>query len=194
MSSYSLSFTGSAVRKAESILLARCYREENDWQAVSKAAIDDDLLMIHAVSSRKRVSSELIKRLRNLSQEEIEYLASATPTEQNLLLWIAICRTYQFAEDFSREVIADRFKGLSATITPGVFEGFYDEQSSIHPELRAISEKTHERLRNQFLQMVREVGLADEEGKVQPVFLSPALALLLEKHNQDEYSLFPQMR
>ena len=194
MSNYLLSFTGSALRKAESILLARHYDDTGDWAETRRAAIDDDLLMIHAPSSRKRVTQELIKRLKRLSAHEISYLVHSTPTEQNLMLWVAVCRTYQFADDFSREVLTERFKGSSNVITPGVFESFYDEQATIHSELREISENTHVRLRNQFLQMVREADLIDEEGKVQQVFIPPELQALLDKAGWGEAAIFPTVR
>jgi hypothetical protein len=194
MSNYSLSFTGSALRKAESLLLAQYYLDTDDWQAVRKAAVNDDLLMIHSPSSRKRVASELIKRLNTLNTEELHLFVAAPPTVQGLILWVAVCRTYRFAEDFSREVIAERFKGTSATITTGVFEGFYDEQASLHSELRSISEKTHGRLRNQFMQMLREANLINESGVIQQVFLPPTLETLLDAARRGESTLFPTAR
>ena len=194
MSNYSLSFTGSALRKAESILLARCFLDVKDWQSVRKSAIEDNLLMIDSPSSRKRIAAELIKRLRNLTTEELDYLAETIPSEQSLLLWVAVCRTYQLAEDFSREVITHRFRGLCATITPGSIESFFDEQAVIHPELRSLSEQTRVRLRNQFLQMVKEAGLIDDKNQVQQVFLPQRLEALLKTAARDEAALFPTVR
>ena len=194
MSSYSLSFTGSALRKAESIILARHYDSTGDWAQTRKAALNDDLLMIHSLSSRKRVVSELIKRLTTLSTCENSYLIHSTPTEQNLMLWVAVCRTYQFADDFSRAVLAERLKGSSNLITSGVFEDFYDEQATIHPELREISEQTHARLRNQFLQMVREAGLINDAGRIQQVFIPLELKALLDRAGFSETAIFPTAR
>lgn len=70
MTRYLLSFTASPIRRAECVTLSRKYLELNDWQLVRKASIDEDLLMLHSESSRKRVSGELIKRLKNLSKVE----------------------------------------------------------------------------------------------------------------------------
>jgi hypothetical protein len=193
LSDYSLSFTGSALRKAESVILARHYNATGDWVETRKAAIAEDLLMIPSVSSRKRVTSELIKRLKTLSAQENSYLIHAAPTEQSLILWVAVCRTYQFVDDFSRKVLGDRFKGLFGAITPGVFEGFYDEQVAIHPELRQISEQTHARLRSQLLQMIREAGLTDDEGIVQRAFISPELQSLLDEAGWGEAAIFPKV-
>jgi len=194
LSSYSLSFTGCALRKAESIILARHYDGTGDWAKTRRAAIDDDLLMIQALSSRKRVIQELIKRLDTLSTSENSFLINSTPTEQNLLLWVAVCRAYQFADDFSRGVLAERMKGSSRVITRGVIEDFCDEQAVTHPELHKISDQTHIRMRNQFLQMVREAGLIDDAGRIQRVFISPELKKLLNIARGNETAIFPIAR
>lgn len=191
---YSLSFTGSALRRPESVILARHYYGSGDWYKTRKAAIDDNLLVISSLASRQRIASELLKRLTNLSDTENCYLINTAPSEQNLILWIAVCRTYQFIDDFSREVLAKRLTSSSNVITTGVFESFFDEQAAIHPELSKISEQTHSRLRRQLKQMMYEAGLINDNGRVLMVYLPLELIALLDQAGRNETTIFPTKR
>ena len=101
MERYALSFTACSVRRPECVALARSYCESGEWKAVRTAIEKDDILMIRSESSRKRIGQELTKRLKNLSDKEVVQLAECGDSqEQTALVWIAICRTYEFIRDF----------------------------------------------------------------------------------------------
>lgn len=175
MTRYLLSFTASPIRRAECVTLSRKYLELNDWQLVRKAAIDEDLLMLHSESSRKRVSGELIKRLKNLGPKELAKLADAQTTTpaQFAILWVAVCRTYEFVSDFTQQVVAERWGTGRGTLPYGAYEEFCSEAALVHPELAKLAEGTKGRLRNQLYQMLREMGFIDESLNLNP-YLLPA--------------------
>ena len=65
---YALSMSGSTARVQECLIAARTYLELGDWNAVRKSIVEDNLFQLNAPSSRKRVASEIVKRLRTLTE------------------------------------------------------------------------------------------------------------------------------
>ena len=164
MGRYLLSYTACPMRRPESVILARAYLDCVNWDEVRRQCLEDDILMLRFESSRKRISSELIKRLKTLSGAELAALAHNDETAaQTALCWIAISRTYEFIRDFVEQVVATRWEQGKGNLLIGAYEAFYEEASATHPELEKLAEATRPRLRNQLFQMLREAGFIDQE-------------------------------
>ncbi|MCI1665143.1 MAG: DUF1819 family protein [Atopobiaceae bacterium] len=177
MSSYSLSYTAASLRRPESVTLAQTFTATPDWGEVRRRCVEDDILMLRFESSRKRISSELIKRLRNLSAGELEGLAGSDDSAlQTAILWVAVCRTYEFVADFAEQVIAERWESGKRDIPVGAYETFFEEAALVHPEVAKLTESTRPRMRNQLYQMLREAGMLDDATGLLPLIL-PASAL-----------------
>ena len=189
MGRYVLSFTACPMRRPECITAARSYLELGDWKAVRSAIEKDDILMIRSESSRKRIGLEIVKRLKNLSDSEIGRLAECGDSqEQTALVWIAICRTYEFIRDFLGDVVFVRWRDGLGNLPQGAYESYVEEASVLHPELSSISDGTKTRLRNQLFQMLREVGIIDADDVLQPCLLPFGME---ERLVPDERVFFP---
>lgn len=160
------------MRRPECVILVRAYLSSTNWQEVRRQCLEDDILMLRFESSRKRISSELIKRLKTLSDAELNTLANSDETAaQTALCWIAICRTYEYIRDFAQQVVATRWEQGKGNLPIGAYEAFFDEASIAHPELAKLSEGTRPRLRNQLYQMLREAGFIDKQFTMLPYVL-----------------------
>ena len=176
MGKYLLSFTACPMRRPECVTIARSYLDLRDWKAVRSAIDNDDILMIRSLSSRKRIGLELCKRMRRLSEEELQILADCGDSAQESnMCWVAICRTYEFVRDFLDNVISARWSDGLGDLPQGAYEGFFSEASLTHPELETLSEGTRQRLRNQLFQMLREVGFINADGALLPYLVPFAL-------------------
>ncbi len=177
---YALSYTAAGLRRAETQALAREHAATPDWAELRRRSVDEDLLMIRQVSSRKRVTGELIKRLRNLTPAELEALASAADARvAEALCWLAICRTYEFVAAFAVNVAGERWREGVTTLTDGVYEAFYEQQAELHPELSSISDQTRARLRSQLFTIMREMGFLLKDGTLVAYQMPPAAAGLV---------------
>lgn len=187
MGRYVLSFTACPMRRPECVTLARSYHELGDWKAVRSAIERDDILMIRSESSRKRIGLELVKRLRNLSDDELSQLASCGDSEQQTaLVWISICRAYEFICDFLNDVVAVRWRDGLGNLPQGAYENYVEEASALHPELATLKDGTKKRLRNQLFQMLREAGIIDKDDVLQAYLLPYGMELAA-----DERVFFP---
>lgn len=164
---YLLSYSAAAIRRADCVTLAKAYLECNDWAEVRHRVLDDDILLIKAESSRKRIATELIRRMMCLDDGEISALASVSGSKaQAAICWIAVCRSYGFISKFITDCAAERWFGGMKTLTDGVYDSFVSEEAVVHPELVTISSATQGKIRSQLFTMLREMEFVDKAGNM----------------------------
>lgn len=186
---YPLSYTAAGLRRDETVALAQAFSRLGDWDEVRRQAVDDDLLMIRQVSSRRRVAGELIRRLKNLAPAECAFLANVPASASaDAVIWLAICRTYPFIASFTTEVVRERWHDGVTTLNDGVYEAFVTEQAALHPELSQLKEQTAARLRLQLFTMLRTMGFLSQGGSLLPYLIPSDVAALL---SDDDLALFP---
>lgn len=187
----SLSYTAAGIRRTETVTLAKAYAELQDWAAVRKSSVDDDLLMIRQESSRKRVTAELLKRLRNLTPAELAALAQPQSAGfASALCWLAICRTYEFIRGFTINIVGERWNEGVRTLPLGAYETYIAEESTIHPELEGLSDQTKARLRSQLFTMMREMGFLDKQQEMHPYLMPEGVSSIID---EEDFVFFPTL-
>lgn len=187
----SLSYTAAGIRRTETVTLAKAYAELQDWDAVRKTSVDDDLLMIRQESSRKRVTAELLKRLCNLTPAELTALAQPQSAGfASALCWLAICRTYEFVRGFTINVVGERWNEGVRTLPPGAYETYVAEESTMHPELEGLSDQTKARLRSQLFTMMREMGFLDKQQEMHPYLMPEGVSSTID---EEDFVFFPTL-
>lgn len=190
-SKYCLSMSGSSVRRPDTLATARTYLELGDWTKTRKHVVDANLYQLNAESSRKRVSGELVKRLQTLSDEEVRFLVDSYGDDQSAMLWVSVCRTYEFVHDISIGVLKDRYESGIPTYTEGAYEAFFEEQAMLHPELERLTSGSRKKMRNQVFRMMVECDLVSEKGDITPIHPSPDFVRIVDLGHRDDLDLFP---
>ncbi len=188
---YSLSFTAGGLLYHESVKMASLYLEVKDWDKVYLTTINNNLLQAKAVSSLKRISSELISRLKPLSLLELNYFVNANYQEQLYFLWILICRRYSFIGDFAKEVIREHYLIMRTTVTYDDFSVFYLHKAEFHSELEEISEATKGKLRQVLFKIAKDVGILTKDNIVIPVQPTKELAKIILESSAEDLKFFP---
>lgn len=188
---YSLSMSGSSARMQESLLAARTYLELRDWAATRAKIVDENLFQLNAVSSRKRVAGELVKRLKTLTDKELEFFASSYGDDRCAMLWIAICRTYRFVHDLSQEVIAGRYERTIPDFTQEAYDVFFDDQVDVHPELAKMTEGGRKKMSNTILRMLVECQLVSDDRIITPLHPTQAFFDTLDEAHEGDLRVFP---
>ena len=191
MAGYSLSMSGSSVRRPETLETARMYLEIGDWKEVRRRVIDENVYQLNAISSRKRVAGELVKRLSTLTDDEVNFLVSSYGDDQSAMLWVSVCRTYEFVSTLSVSIIKDRYNSGIPSFTEGAYEAFFEQEAEIHPELDKLTEEGRKKMRNQILRMLVECDLVSEDGTITPIYPSPGFASAIDPGHLDDLDLFP---
>lgn len=188
---YALSFTTGGLLLREASRAAEIYLQLGNWDAVSQAVREGNLLQARTSSSSARVVRETLQRLRTLSDEEVLLISEGSPTEARHLMWAAVCRKYALIAEFAEEVVRERFLLLRPVLTGDDFDQFVLGKSLWHPELDEIRPSTARKLRQNTFRMLREAGLHSNAGDITPAMLSGRISDALNERTPSDIRFFP---
>ena len=188
---YRLSFTSGGLLLREAAVAAPLYQSLRDWAMVRAVIDDENRLQARTVSSARRLSRELIQRLAELTDEEIDLIVDATSVERGHLMWAAACRRYDLIGEFAEEILRERFLLMTPTLGPEDFDGFVRAKSLWREELAELADSTLRKLRTNLFLMLRETGMVTEAGHILQSLLSPRVAALLATRTPSDIRFFP---
>lgn len=162
-SNFYAAFSAGALLHQESIALAELYLSggSGNWLAVRDQVKAENMLQKRTVSTLQRTAREVVTRLKCLSDLELRFLIEASHQEQAYLLWVAMCRRYQFVADFAVEVLRERYITLKADLHHEDFDVFFNRKSEWHTELESIAPTTRGKLRRVLFRALREADFLD---------------------------------
>jgi len=187
---YILSFTAGGLFLQDASLVARLFRELEDWAAVRRELDGSNLLQARTVSSAKRRGRELVQRLQGLNDIELEILTDATADERAQLMWVAACRRYKLIAEFAEEVLRERFLLMAPDVTPEHFDAFVRGKMLWHPELGDLEHSTLRKLRTNLFLMMREGDFLADQGLIVPTVLSSRIRDELAKREPADIRFF----
>ena len=190
-SSYLLSFTAASLSLNESVRVAELYLEKKDWAEVKKILQQENLLQSRTGSRTIRVAQELIKRLKPLSIPQLEALVEGSLAEQKYLLWYAVCKTYNFIDEFSKEVLHEKYLARNMKITDLDYDAFFNRKAEWNEKLQNITEKTRKKIRQVTFLMMREAELISPNNEIHRAMLSNRLIEVLRPDAPMSFQIFP---
>ena len=188
---YSMSFTAGSIFFQESVKFAELYLEFGDWDETKNYIIHQNILQARTLNTSKRICTEIISRLKTMNKQELEFLLDSSSQDQAYLLWLAICRRYQFIGDFAIEVLRERFISLKTDLNYIDFDSFFNQKSEWHVELENIKPSTRYKLRQVLFKILREADLLTEKNLINVATLSPNLIEIICRNDKQEILYFP---
>lgn len=188
---YSMSFTAGSIFFQESVKFAELYLEFGDWDETKNYIIHQNILQARTLNTSKRICTEIISRLKTMNKQELEFLLDSSSQDQAYLLWLAICRRYQFIGDFAIEVLRERFISLKTDLNYIDFDSFFNQKSEWHVELENIKPSTRNKLRQVLFKILREADLLTENNLINVATLSPSLIEIICQNDKREILYFP---
>lgn len=172
----------------ETLAIARQFREIRDWKQVAAATRSENLLRQRTEASTARLLREIRPRLEQLSPAELDFLVSADPRDQRLLLFIAICRRYRFIREFTIEVLWPKIQASEIQVYPGDLVRFIEDKGIHAPEVEKLTDKSRAKVRQVILRILSEAGLMDstDSRKLQRPVPSRSLAKLLMENDSKQ--------
>tara|TARA_B100001250_G_scaffold359939_1_gene337113 strand:+ start:790 stop:1422 length:633 start_codon:yes stop_codon:yes gene_type:complete len=171
---YRIGFARTALLR-ETVVVAQLFNELKDWSQVKQTVIADNVLQARAIRTGSIIFSEIHKRLTLLTDEQIELIGEDSPQDVRQLVWIGICKQYQFIGEFSVEVLAAAVASRRYEITYDDYGYFFNAKAEWHPKLEQISDKTRSNSRQMLFQMMRQCELLNDSGQLIPQLLSAAI-------------------
>ncbi len=189
--SYVLSFTAGGLLYHESTTVAECYLRHEDWEQTVEEIREHNLLQSRTASTTTRKLREIQTRLSALTRPQIHLLSTGSRFDQNMLLWLACCKSYRVLADFAREVVFDKFVRLDLEISTMEVERFFDTKAIYRDEVESLKETTRTKLVTVVMRMLRESELITDNNHIQSPVMSPRLKQLIADDSAELFTLFP---
>ena len=174
----------------ESRVVAEQYKCLKDWQLVRDEVLANNLLQARTESTSKTVYSEVSKRLKNLSDEELALMIESD-SDLKHLVWLAICRQYLFTYLFATEVLAERFSKSQFQLYPEDYDAFFNTKAEWHSNLDQITQQSRYKAQQIMFKMLVECGLVDESKVMIHQQISLKLKELIQQANVDYLRIYP---
>jgi hypothetical protein len=179
---YNMSFTTGGLFYNESILVVEEYLILNDWNATKKSVIGNNAIQSRTKSSVMRRVREICSRLRLLSASQLTLIKNGSRSEQQYMLWLAICKRFAFIHEFAVEILREKFLRMDSLLTLEEYQGFFEAKARWHEKLDQLQKSTCERMRQVLFQILREAGIITDTNIIIPAMLTPELvkAILMD--------------
>ena len=172
--------------------LTELYLEHQDWAKVQQLVIDDNVLQKGTVSTRKREFSEVKKRLKKLSDDELNFIVGCTTDELKLFCLYLCSRTYRLVYEFVAEVIRDKYLMFDYSILDSDYVRFIESKTASSVKLQGITEKTQYKIKQVIFRILEQSTLIDsaKTKNIQKPYISEELQSIVSKSSPNYLSVF----
>jgi len=188
---YKLSFTAASLSISESVNITGVYLKCKDWKETKRIVRENNLLQSRTNSRTTRVLAELIPRLKQLSDEQLELLVDGSLSEQKYLLWFMICKTYGLIKEFAVEVLHEKFLSRNMKVSELDYDAFFNRKADWNEGLEKITTLTRKKIRQVVFHMMREADLLTEDNTILAAMLSIRLTEALKPDAPMSFEIFP---
>lgn len=188
---YRMSFTTGGLFLQESMVFVDHYLTTHDWQSTRNHLRQTQQIQVRTAAAATRISKEITARLELLDSAELTAFPALGLRDRASLLWVAVCRRYDFIREFATDVVREHHLSLRHELCFGDYDSFYHRQALWHPELDGLAASTQQKLRQNLFRMLREADLISEQRVIQRALLSPHLIRLLASRGARDLSVFP---
>ena len=185
---YRFSFTAASLQVTTMIGLAeKMVREELTLDELQPEDVGKE-----RAKTNKRQFIEMKKRLATLSDDEVNYLASASYDEQRLLSMVAFARAYRFFYDYVTDVVVEKVALFNFTLTDMDYNVFFSRVAVDHPEAEKLTSKTQYKVRQVLFKVLEEAGIINnvKERIIRAPHLSIAFTSLISATRPQDLNLF----
>ena len=190
-SKYSITFARRGLLLRDSIMLTELYLKVQDWSEVRQHVLEANLLQMRTISTSKKHCSEIISRLKTLTEKQLDLVATGSVDEQRYLLWLAVCKRYNFIFDFALEVLQEKYLRLDLRVTYDEYDQFFNSKADWHDELSRLGIETHKKVRQTIFQIMREAQLIDKQNHILPMLVSAKLIRTICDDSKSNLNVFP---
>lgn len=178
----------------ESLQIAELHNKINGqgcWDEIRDKVLTDNILQTRTTSSAKRRVREICSRLQLLTQKQLELLLTGSRHEQQYILWIAVCKHYQFIHEFATEVVREKYLRMDLSVQLADYEIFFEGKAEWHEELDKLKDTTKSKLKQVLFKIMREAEIISSTNAIIPGLLTEQLAQVLAEDSPSWLTTLP---
>ena len=158
---YIFSYTAATLMLHETNEVMKKYLEYKDWNKVKEIVIEENIMQKQSVSSRKRVFTEIKRRIETLSNEQLEYVNESSSSDIRNFIFLTILKTYRFIFEFMTEVLSKKVLMFDYKILNSDYETFFESKKYAVEQLESITEATQYKLKQVLFRILEEAMIID---------------------------------
>ena len=158
---YIFSYTAATLMLHETNEVMKKYLEYKDWNIVKEIVIEENIMQKQSVSSRKRVFTEIKRRIETLSNEQLEYVNESSSSDIRNFIFLTILKTYRFIFEFMTEVLSKKVLMFDYKILNSDYETFFESKKYAVEQLENITEATKYKLKQVLFRILEEAMIID---------------------------------
>lgn len=158
---YIFSYTAATLMLHETDEVMKRYLEYKDWDKVKDLVIEENIMQKQSVSSRKRVFTEIKRRIESLTSNQLEFINEANSSDIRNLVFLSILKTYRFIFEFMAEVISKKVLMFDYKILNSDYETFFESKKYAVEQLENITEATQYKLKQVLFRILEEAIVID---------------------------------
>ena len=189
---YTFSFTSGALFHNESIKVAKLFIEYHDWDHVQQIVLDQNLLQRNTRSTSKTIFREIRYRLSALTEKQLQMSIQSDYQVQKSLLFLSVCKYYQFIADFTTEVLRNKMIMFDPVLTEIDYRRFWDDKLESHPEMEKMTKRTARKVQQVTIRLLVEAGLliGKKNNEIVPAMLPVSLEEVIMLDNPKWLKVF----
>ena len=185
ISKYDFAFMAASLRMNDMLLVAKALRDGEEVDVVN------DLGKGKAATG-KRIYREMVKRVHQLTKEELDLLVDGDFGEQRLMAYLAVCKCYRFILDFVVEVLREKYLSYDYEIRDGEYYSFFNEKNEWHLEMDRLSDSSKKKIRQVVFLILEQAGIIDstKDKNIEIPYLGSAVTRVVRADNIGLMKLF----
>lgn len=169
-SQYSASFTAGSLLYNETNGLLPLLLSENSEELINYEIKQNNHLKINSESSRKRITSEIVKRFSAVDKQFWEYYENRKVVEQKAMLFYLCLKFYKLIFDFHFNVTIKQWNSSIPMIEPFLFQMELNEISANDETVYGWKDDTKKKVVSVYLRILNEIGMLDDkQHRLQPL-------------------------
>ncbi len=186
-----MSFTVGGLFYQESVLAVDLYLTYKEWSKVREEIFKTNLFQLRTQAALNRVGREVLSRIQCLSRQQLAIVQDGAMPAQLQMLWVAVCKRYDFIRDFAIEVIREKYLLMDYALTAEDYTTFFDHKAEWHDELEKLKDSTRVKLKQVLFKMLREAEIISDDNIILPAMLTRRTAKALLADTSGIYRVLP---
>lgn len=182
---YNFSYTGFSLRIPEMLKMAKSIYHKSDFDYINE-------LGNGKATTAKKFRNEINKRLKTLTDEQLEVFVNGGLTAQTQIGFLAICKVHGYIRDLMIELIREKYLLFDTIITDGDYISFFRQKAEHHPEMATLTEKTANKIQQVTLRILEQAGIINnpKDKIIQPILLEEDVIRSVVNDNSSWLKIF----
>ncbi len=146
----------------ETLRVARRLAQGSTREALQKMILEENLLEVRSLQSRKTLAAALLERLRDVPSVFVVHLLSASPDAQRAFVLLLIARRHRLLAETLAEL--SRWQAIGSKVTAASFRSFFVRARLEDARLSAWSDATFQKSVGNIFKYLREARLLEAQS------------------------------